>query len=230
MKPTFLLSSKAWMAFAIASVSAVILLSSCSKKNDPQPEPVGEARVKHVNCVEGSAAQDLYINDTKKTTTAVAYGSNSDYLVFTSGVNVFASMNTGTTTANATSQQVSVPIGAYITALYYKKSGGTLAMGLLGDDMTTVTGKAKVRFINLNGFLAANVAVGITGGVNLIPAVQYESFSDYIQVDPGTKFTFSAGAVTSASVDGALQAGKNYTIWIDGANATTLTGHVIVQN
>lgn len=231
MKPTFLLSSKAWMAFAVACFSAVILLSSCSKRNDPQPEPVGEARVKYVNAVEGSAAQDLYVNDTKKTTTSVAYGGNSDYLIFTSGINLFSSVNAGSTTANASSQQVQIPIGTYLTALYYKKSTGALALALLGDDMVAASGKAKVRFVNLNGFLAANIAVAVTGGANLIPSVPYETLSDYIQVDAGTKFTLSAaGVVTAPVVDGALQAGKNYTIWIDGTNATTLTGHVILQN
>lgn len=229
MKRKFLLSSKAWVAFVIAGVSLAVVLPSC-KKSDPTPEPVGEARVKYVNAVEGSAGQEFYVNNAKVTTSAVTYGNNSAYLVFTSGVNTFASADAGATSANA-SAQGNVQIGTYLTAFYYKNSEGTIALAVLGDDMTTTSGKAKVRFININGFLKANVAVGITGGANLIPSVSYESASNYIQVDAGTKFTLSAtGVVTAPDVDGALQAGKNYTIWIDGSSATELRGHVILQN
>ncbi|WP_316813285.1 DUF4397 domain-containing protein [Pedobacter heparinus] len=229
MKRKFLLSSKAWVAFVIAGASLTILLASC-KKNDPVPEPVGEARVKHVNAVEGSAAQELYVNNAKLTTSAVAYGSNSDYLVFTSGISTFASADAGATTANA-SAQGNVQIGSNLTAIYYINGDGTKVLAVLGDDMTTASGKAKVRFININSFLKANIAVALTGGSNLIPSVGYETASNYIQVDAGTKFTLSAaGVITAPVVDGTLQAGKNYTIWIDGSSATELRGHVILQN
>lgn len=229
MKRKFLLSSKAWVAFMIAGAGLLISMASC-KKNDPAPEPVGEARVKYVNAAEGSVAQDLYVSNTKKTTAAVSYGNNSDYLVFTSGINTFASADAGGTTANASSQG-SVQIGTYLTAIYYINGDGTKVLGVLGDDMTTASGKAKVRFININSFLKANVAVAITGGANLIPSVAYETASNYIQVDAGTKFTLSAtGVVTAPAIDGTLQAGKNYTIWIDGGSPTELRGHVILQN
>lgn len=229
MKRKFLLSSKAWVAFVIAGAGLMISIASC-KKSDPTPEPVGEARVRYVNAVEGSASQELYVNNDKKTTSAVSYGNNSDYLVFTSGTNTFASADAGATTANA-SAQGGVQIGTYLTALYYKTSDGTLALGVFADDLTTASGKAKVRFVNINGFLANNIAVAVTGGANLIPSVGYASLSNYIQVDAGTKFTLSAaGVVTAPVVDGALQAGKNYTIWVDGSSATELRGHVILQN
>jgi len=236
MKPTFLLSSKAWMVFAIASVSAVILLSSCSKKNDPQPEPVGEAKVRYVNTVQGSSSQDFYTNATKLNTTAVAYGNASDYFTITSGANSFKFTNAGSTTANAESQAFNIPIGVNATVFYYQSTGGQLGVFAVGDDMTAPTaGKAKVRFFYINSFAGTSGTVSVSQvgqSTVLIPSLAYGDIgTTYNNVDPGAKFTLTVGGVVSPNViDGGIVAGKNYTIWIDGTSNVNVTGHVIVQN
>lgn len=235
MKPSLLLSSKAWMAFVIA-FSGLLLLSSCRKNDDIRPEPVGPANIRYANAVQGSASQDLYVNDTKKNTQAVAYGEASAYMEITSGSNVFKFYDAGTTTLRATSQGYNVPIGLYATVFYYQASGGQHGAFAVGDDMSAPpSGKAKVRFLHLNSFLGLNtsISVSVVGQTAvLIPALVYGNLNTgYFNVDPGTKFTFAATGVTNAPVvDAGIVASKNYTIWIDGTNSATLTGHVILQN
>lgn len=234
MKISMLLSSKAWMAFVI-SITGLLLLSSCGKDDDITPEPVGPAKVKYVNTVQGSASQDLYVNDTKKSTEPVAYGNASAYLDITSGVNVFKVQDAGTTTVNATSQAYQIPIGIYFSIFYHKLGTGAYTAFAIEDNMSAPTaGKAKVRFFNLNSFLSTSTPISIsTVGQTeiLVPKLEYGQASIYFEVNPGAQFTFTATGVTSAPVfNGGIVAGKNYTIWIDGASATSLAGHAILQN
>lgn len=235
MKPNLLLSSKAWMTFAVACIGSAVLLSSCAKKNDPQPEPVGEAKIRFVNTVQGSAAQDFYVNDNKKTTTAVAYGSASEYVTITSGSNTLKAYDAGTTTLKGQSQAYDIPIGISATAFFYQAAGGNFGVFAVGDDQTApATGKAKVRFINVNSVLPTTSVITVTvqgETTSLIPSLAYGDLNiGYKTVDPGAKFVFTANGVTTAPVlDGGIVAGKNYTIWIDGSSSA-LTGHVILQN
>lgn len=235
MKISKLLSLKAWMAFVI-TCSGLSLLSSCGKNDDIKPAPVGPANVRYVNTVQGSASQDLYVNDSKKNTQAVAYGDASAYMEITSGPNVFKFYDAGTTTLKAESRGYNIPIGTYVTAFYVQTSGGQLGAFAVGDDMSApATGKSKVRFFHMNSFLGQNVRISVSVAGQtavLIPALEYiDSNAPYFSVDAGTRFTFAAPGVTNAPVyDAGLVAGKNYTIWIDGTNSATLTGHAILQN
>jgi hypothetical protein len=236
MKKRFLLSSRAWMAVMVAGAGLMIVMASCSKKNDPTPEPVGEAKVRFVNTVQGSEAQDSYVNGAKTSLQAVAYGNASDYLTITSGANSFGFYNAGSATANATSDAYTFPIGISGTVFYAQSQNGPLGIIAVGDDMSsTAAGKAKVRFINLNKFSGSNaISVSIVGQTTpLIPSLIYLDINNavYQSVDPGVKFKFAAAGVTDApELDPGLVAGKNYTIWVDGSSATQLSGHVILQN
>lgn len=217
----------------IACFGLIVAFASCSKKYDPVPEPVGDAKVKFVNTVFGSLSQDVYVNGVKKSVTPVAYGTSSEYFTITSGNSTFSFNNAGTTTATATAS-VSTRIGDKFMALYYKNAEGTLVAGFIADDATAaVTGKANVRFIHMNNFLKnIPLSVSVVGeSTAVIPSVDYLAGSKTIQVAPGAKFTFAAtGVITAPVLDGSLAAGKNYTIWIDGNSSTELTGHVIEQN
>ena len=216
--------------------SSILLLASCSKKNEPQPEPVGAAKVRFVNTVRGSLAQDFYVNGVKKSTLPAAYGEASAYLEITSGSNAFKFYDAGTTTVKAESQAYSVPIGFNVTTFYYQGSNGLFGAFAIGDDMSApAAGKAKVRFYNLNSFLTptTGITISVVGQTTpLIPSLVYGDLNaTYYAVDPGAKFTLTAAGVTNApQLDGGIIAGKNYTIWIDGGSSAELTGHVILQN
>lgn len=232
MKTSSLISSRAGTAFMIACLSVIILFTACSKKNDPIPEPVGEARVRFVNALYGALAQDIYINGAKKGTTSLAYGATSENIIITSGVNTFNLSDAGTTVANA-SLQGRISIGDRYSFFYYKIADGTKVLASLPDAPSSpAAGKANVRFINLNSSLNAALTVSTVGVTDpTVPSLAYQGVSNFFPVDAGAKFTFSGlGVVVGAAFDGAIVAGKTYTIWIDGANATVLTGHIFEQN
>lgn len=231
MKTSFLSSSKVMMTSVIAGLGLIVAFASCSKKYDPVPEPVGEAKVRFVNALHGSLAQDFYVNGAKKSTTPLAYGATSENLTITSGQNAFNLNDAGTTVVNA-SVQGKVSIGDRFTIFYYKNPEGKLVLAPLPDVASNpATGKASVRFINLNSSLNSQLTVSTVGVVSpIIPSLGAQAVSDFFPVDAGAKFTFSAtGVVTGPAFDGAIVAGKSYTIWIDGANATELTGHIFEQ-
>lgn len=236
MKTSFLSSSKAGMALVVACLS---VFASCSKNNDPIPEPVGDIKVKSVNAVRGSASQDFYINDSKKNTQVLAYGSASEYFTVTSGNNTFKFHDAGTTTVTAQSQTYSIPIGLSLTAFYLQSPGGQFGVFAIGDDTTNpAAGKARVRFLYFNSFLPTTSVITVTVVGQTTPLIGALSHlldpnaqASYYNVDAGTKFKFTATGVTDApELDAGIVAGKIYTIWVDGSSATNLTGHVIVQN
>lgn len=218
--------------------SGILLLSSCSKDDDIEPEPVGEARVRYVNTIQGSADQDLYVNGTKKNTSAVAYGSASAYMTITSGGNSFKYYDAGTTTAKAESGSYNFPIGISATVFNYQTATGQFGVFAVGDDMSApAAGKAKVRFIYINsyagGTVPGTVSVSLVGQSTppLMPALTWGDISTpYIAVDPGAKFTFTSTGSASPELDGGIVAGKNYTVWIDGTSPAIVTGHIILQN
>jgi hypothetical protein len=230
MKLPILLSSRAGKAFMIA-FSSILLLASCSKKNDVQPEPVGELNIRAVNTVSGSLSQDLTVNTSVKAT-AVAYGSASAYAKILSGVSTVAFYNTGTTTTANASGQAYFPIGAKASAYYIQVPLGQKDI-LLFNDATAApaTGKVKIRFINLNNVLNNTISIAVDGSADiLVPSIKYAEASTFFEVDAGAKFKFTgAGVVAGPAFDGPLVANKVYTIWIDGT-ATTLTAHLIENN
>lgn len=232
MKRSSLLSSKTRMAFMIAC-SSIMLFASCSKKNDIQPDPVGELEFKVVNTVLGSAAQDVAFNAAVKVT-ALPYGVSSDYFKVISGVSTIGFYDTGTTAQANVGGQIQLPIGAKVSAFYYKVPDGTLSAVFYNDATVVPTaGKVKVRFINLNNILNNTISVavdGATGGAALVPSIKFTENSAFFEVDPGAKFNFTATGITAGpAFDGGLLANKIYTIWVDGT-ASSLTGHVVANN
>jgi hypothetical protein len=226
-------------SFLLVCLSLVLLFAACSKKSDPIPEPVGEAKVRYVNAVQGSAAQDFYVNGNKKSTAALAYGFASDYFTITSGSNNFKFTDAGSSTTNWQTAAYNFPISLNATVFYYQKMSGPIADFPIGDDMSSApVGKAKVRFININKFAGNNaISVSVVGQATvLIPSLLNVDASGsnsgvaYFPVDAGAKFTFSQTGATDIVFDPGIVAGKNYTIWIDGSSVSSIAAHVILQN
>ncbi|RZM27814.1 MAG: DUF4397 domain-containing protein [Pedobacter sp.] len=206
----------------------VVLLSSCVKK--PAPEPVGEAKFRALNATSGSIAQDVYFNSNKVNIAPLAYGQVSAYQTILSGPSYFGFTDNGSTIANIEIPRA-VKIGEHITVLYYSLPNGSKNVGFLVDDMVApATGKAKVRFVNLNGFFLDRFSVQLVGGAPIVASLPYENSSAYAEVDAGATFKLLAQGLTSDPLINAnIQAGKIYTFWVDGT-ATELVTHVMIQN
>ena len=92
-------------ATPILSLLTILTLTftSCKKDNSVnEPVVYGDASLKVVNTVQGSLAQDFFQNDTKISTTPVAYGEATGYLTIKAGNSTISYKNTGSTTVNAT--------------------------------------------------------------------------------------------------------------------------------
>lgn len=231
MKKMNIFSGKTGFALILTLLTSTLLLSSCMK--DPKPDPVGEAKIRYVNAFSGSSSQDLFVNDSKTGLFGVSYTEVSDRVTILSGLKNFFFVDEGTQKVNAATTG-SILIGVDYLLFYARFLDGKGGIYGLGDNLSAPgAGKAKVRFVHLNGFLNNSIAIAVaaTGGASLSPALSFGTASQYFEVDPGTKFSVSSNGVTNAPViDGSLVAGKIYTIWIDGTSATELTGHVIVSN
>ena len=206
----------------------IVLLSSCMK--EPKPAPVGEAKVRFTNTVSGSAPQDVYHNGKKMNIAALVYGDVSAYQTITSGSNFFGFTDRGSTVSNYEGG-AGIEIGQNFTVIYYANIDGSKNVGFLLDDMTAPpAGKAKVRFLHLNNFFPNHVTVAMQGGADLASVIPYANSSAYFNVNAGSVFEVkTAGLTTNAVIDVNIEAGKTYTIWLDGT-ATSMTGHAIFVN
>lgn len=214
-------------------LSLIILFASCAKQD--APEPVGEIKVKFVNTVDGSTAQDMFIKGVKAPNSVpLAYGQDSPYFTATSGDNAFAFADLGTTSGVGNAGiSGKFDIGANITVFYFKtleRLGGTLAAGIKSDDNVPEAGKAKVRFIHLNNKLENFINFSV-GDQILTTGIAFAYASAYYSLAPGAVIKANATGVTEPlMIDANLKAGKNYTIWLDGPSEKVLVSHVILHN
>ena len=217
----------------LAFFSVLFLGTSCTKDNpDPEPEPVGELEIRAVNTLIGSVNQDVLVNGAVKIS-SLSYGNSSAYVKITSGISTIGFYDTGNNSTLNFGGQANLAIGEKFSLYYFLDPNGKKS-ALLLDDATTApaSGKAKVRFLNINSFLNNTLSVSVAGSTStLIPSVSYGADSNYFEVDAGSKFNFAAaGVVAGPAFDGPLLANKIYTIWIDGTSATNLNGHLVLQN
>jgi hypothetical protein len=215
--------------FLFTSLSAVVLLaSSCVK---PKNTPTGDAHVRFVNAVVGSPSQDVYINNVLVSSGKIPYGGQTQYMTYTAGISEIAFVD-GITHISQAVENYGSDIGDYATVYFYSNLQGTLTAGGIKDNMTLpATGKARVRFINLDYNQLNTITMGVVGGANLFTSLPLATASTYFDVDPGTKFQPSASGVTTAPVlDFSLHEGKIYNIWLSGASATEIYGNAILQN
>jgi hypothetical protein len=209
------------------------LVSSC-KKDDPEVVVYGDAKLRVVNTVPGSAAQDFYQNDTKVSTTPIAYGSSSSYLTVKGGNSTVHFKNTGTATINASSG-VGLNTNEVFTVFYYTDASGSGKITGFPDDNTTpAASKARVRFVNFGlGFNnTVNISYAGTAGASITTGLAYGYVSNYNSVDANTNLAvFVQGATVPTVIPGSnFEAGKIYTVWFDAASATTANYHVVQQN
>jgi len=229
------LTNKGSFKYLFLFVAAGIAgLSSCKKDDNPSSPAVIKqaAYVSITNAVEGSLAQDLYLDGVKVNLSAqaVSYGQTSSYLTSTEGTHAGNFTNTNTTTATA-SVNVTFTGGQYYS-IYYTGSGSGQSSVTLVDDLTApAAGKAKVRFVQLSQALTAGVDFGINATTKLVSNLAYKAASAYNSVDANTTFFLYASGSTTAtlSLPVTIEAGKIYTIYVSGNTTATLKYNVVVQ-
>ena len=215
-------------------VGAVALFSSCIKDGEHKNEDTGvpETSVSIVNASEGSASQELFLDDAKVNAEAVAYTRRSPYVKVNSGNRKAEFKSSGSTTVNA-SANVDLKAGKHYT-IYYTGGASASASYMTEDDMTApADGKAKVRFVHLSSAATSIIDLAIQGGQNLVNGLAYKTASAFNEINAGSKFNLLNGGSANVALalnDVTLQAGKIYTIYITGSTALSVNYHVIQHN
>ena len=216
---------------SILLAGAIAAFSSC-KKNDDDGMHVS-AYLMITNAAEGSAPQDMYVDNAKLSGSTVAYTQSSNYLTTSSGDHQAQFVTSGTSTANA-SFNLSLQGGHYYSVYYTGGASASSSNYVVAEDdhSTPPSGKARVRFINLSAALNSAVDFGISGGNKLVSGLAYRAASAYYDVDASTSFALYLAGSSSVTLNipTTIQAGKIYTVYISGATTATATYHIVAQN
>jgi len=210
-------------------LSGAVLFSACVKKKNT---PVGVTHVRFVNALPTSAGiQDVFVDDAMVYGGKLAPGNQSPYIDYNAGINLVGIAPTTTTVASV-AFSYGTAIGEYSTVFFFQDFDHLPLAGGIKDDMTAPpSGKARVRFVNVDNYSPTSFKVDIEDGANLFQSLVFANASQYFDVDPGTKFTAKAALVKNpVSIDINPQAGKIYTIWMGSSSDTTLVAHPFIQN
>lgn len=226
MKTNF---NKSIIGFALVG-ALMVSISSCKKDSDDEAQVTATVAV--VNAAEGSTAQDVYVDDSKASTSAIAYGSSASNVTTIVGSRTISFKNSGTSTVTASG---SVNVGANATQTVYlsKLANGSLTVSTYANESSAPTsGKAKVRFINLAPLLTSTINVTTSTGAAVVSALTLRATSAYQEINAATAFNVTmSGSLEVTTIAGSeIQAGKIYTIWFDSATTTKAKYHIVVEN
>lgn len=213
------------------AVAALVIFSVSSCKKDDDNDSLLNAKLSFVNSVEGSAAQDIFINDSKVSASAVAYGNSSNDISTSAGNKTISFKNASSATVTA-SAEVNTNANSSHTAFLVKQANGSMGISLYANENSAVSGKAKVRFVNVAPMLTNTINVTTSAGANIISALAFRAASAYQTIDANTNLNvMMSGSLEVTTISGAeLQAGKIYTIWFDSSTTTKAKYHILVHN
>jgi hypothetical protein len=228
MKTNF---NKSMIGIALVGL-LMVSISAC--KNDRKDYVRVRTNLGVVNAVEGSSAQDVYVDDTKANTTPVSYGNPATTVSVPTGGATVSFKNAGTSTETASTNLNLSEGGATQTVYLSKLANGSLTVSSYPSESNTppTTGKAKVRFINLASLLSSTINVTTSTGGAVVSGLSLRASSAYQEVNAATAFNISAtGSAEVTTIPAAeIQAGKIYTIWLDSSLGTKVNYHIVAEN
>jgi hypothetical protein len=204
----------------IALFALALGFASCKK------EKVGTSYIQFTNASELSSPLDFYVDDAKQNTTALAFNQSTSYFSVSSKEHS-AAIKVSASGAGVATFPIKPQAGLYYSVFYF--DGATVAYP---DDPTMpASGKARVRFINLNIGLIDNIDISITGGAKIVSGLITKLNSEYDDVAPGATFSaYAAGTTTQLiNIPTAIQAGHIYTIYLSGQDEGSLKATVLLQ-
>ena len=215
----------------ILFIGVASAFTSC-KKDNSNGGSATTAKVKIVNAADGSASQDLYIDNVKLDASAVAYTQSSDYFTENAGSHSAKFTNTGSTTANVAFNVTLQADSSY--TIYYTGSNATQGSIVTTNNLTAPSaGMARVRIINLSTAAAANIDFGLSATSKLVTNLAYRAVSAYNTINANTAlYLYAAGSIDAMLNIPAttIQAGKIYTIYISGSTAIDIKYNIVAEN
>ncbi len=214
---------------------SIVLISSCSKDDDPVPTPTAKVLVAHAS--PNAPGVDLLVDDTKQNTAALTFPANTGYLTVNAGTrNIKINVSgTSTTVINA---NVNFEANKNYS-VFAVDSVSKISAIVLGDDLTApASGQAHVRFVHLSpNAPAVDIAVASSGAV-VFGNRAFKSATAFTPLAAGV-YNLDvrvAGTATVALTLPAitLQAGKIYTVFakgfLGGTGAQALGAEIIANN
>ncbi|GAA4198229.1 hypothetical protein GCM10022289_06660 [Pedobacter jeongneungensis] len=204
-------------------------LTSC-KKNDGGEVAKGQAKVKMVNASLADVHQDVYMDNEKLTTVALAFGETSEYLKVPSGSRSVSYTGTNNTTTDTSLNFT--PSITYTTFLVTNKKGELEIVSYEDNLSNTESTKAKIKLINLTPNFTTGINVMVQAGTQFVNGLLFKEASNYFTVDAGMNLRYNVvGSGSVKTIEGtSLEGGKIYTIWFSGTTAATLDAHIITDN
>jgi len=202
----------------IAGASLIALTLSCCKKSNDTPSNTASLMV--VNGTVGVAGIDATVGGAVMGNgNNLTYGRNTGYQNVASGSQTIAMSIDGLTTSFASSTE-SMAVGSHYSAF----AGGFVSSPFVvftTDDVTPVSGEAKVRFVNLSpdGFSAkcyVNYAL-IDSNVNVTDVTSFAQVPPSSSANIGVTYTGSTSPLQLDPVT--LVGGKVYTVVISGSSS-----------
>ncbi len=216
--------SKIAVAFA-AILTFVLFLSSCKKDDDND----GMASVQVVHSSETTGPVDLYIDNARVNSQAVAYTQSSGYFQIPAGSKT-AEIRLAGSAQVVNTVNLDLEEGKNYT-IYVSGSSSTEGSVVTNDNTSTPSdGQAKVRFVNLSS-LVSSASVLLDNSSAISSNLLFGATSDFSTVAAGTH-TFKAYSSANANVNVTtslnLQAGKVYTVYLTGTSSLSL--NAVVNN
>lgn len=225
MKSTFNIKTYKSLSFILSFILLATAFSSCKKDKDNAD--VNVAAVAITNAGASSAPQDVYFDNQRVNTTALAYTQTAGYFRV-SGSPTITFKTTNTADVNASTATSFTP-GKYYSVYYTDDKAITVYEN---DRTAPASGKARVRFINLTTAAGSAVDFGIKGGAKIVNGLTYKAASAYQDVDASSGFSLYAGGSSTVLLDfpATLTAGGVYTIYISGSSSATVIFKLIAEN
>ncbi len=216
------------LSFTYKAIAAALVLSlgflSCSKL-DRDYEPI---QVSGLNIIQASPTLellDVYVDNTRATTSDFEFGNKIGYLSAYSGNRAFNVTKKGSPTSLKSLAYSLKPQLGY--SLFVANTLTNIELLMLEDDLTKpATGKARIRFVNLSpdgGNLNLNV-----GGVatDLATNKAFKEFSAFETVDATASVTLNIKNATTSAIEATipsvkLEEGKIYTVYAKGLKSGT---------
>lgn len=223
------------LALLVLIVAGSVVLTGCSKDDDPVAPSLLPAYVMVVHASPDAPGVDLLV-DNAVAGTNLTFPNNTGYVQVSPGIRNVKVNVTGTST---TVIEATVPIaeGARYSA-FATDSVANLAPLLLVDTLTApAAGKSHVRFIHLSPNAPA-VDITLTDGTVVFGNKAFKEYTSFTPLNAGTYTLEVRVAGTSTVVltlpSLMLTAGKIYTVFargfVGGSGTQALAAEVIANN
>ena len=209
---------KILVKYKLIIIAFFVAIGFFSCKKDAQ-QLIDLSGLSIVNASPSKENLDVYVDNTKVTSTDFSFGSKIDYLTAYSGRRNITITRKNSQGALKTEPFILEPQYGY--SLFIINTFPDIKLRLLQDNLTKpLKGKASVRFANFSPD-SEPLTLSVQNNPALITNISFENYSTAILIDFGDKVTFEVrdhktGVLIAILTNVKIEEGKIYTIYVNG--------------